>query len=330
MKVIPNITPDYILQNVDQEEVFSLYLDNQIIKPGAGIINTIRGESTPSVSCLLTGNNILYLKDFACSEFKGNCISWCVLYYKYQGIIITYRQACNKIIKDLNLDIRDFTYAPINHIQIDKSYSEIKPRIRLDEFNQPYFTKKDLQYWGNKYGITEEELARFKTYSLDSVYIKGKSSEYFVNNQDTLMFGYKYPIPGKWQIYQPEADKETKWRINHEYLDVVGLRGAPKMLVKSRKDRIILSKMNIETVRFASETYIPDSLIESIDFVLYDNDFDKAINQGQLSAGKICSKFDKKNLVLPTEYQAKDPSDLVEKIGLERTELIIRDLMLKA
>ena len=324
MRAIPNITPEYILQNIDQQEVLSFYLDNQVIREGGDIINTIRGETTPSVSCLLTPNNIYYLKDFASVDYSGNCISWCKFYYKERGENLNHYQACRRIIEDLKYEVRDVTYTPINNKCVDKSYSTIKPKIRLKEFNLPLYTVTDLKYW-TQFNANEKDLKRFKVYSLDSVYIKGKSTEYFVNNEDELMFGYKYPVDGKWQIYRPYANKESKWRINHEYVDVVGLQEAPKVLAKCRKGRIVLDKMGIQSMRFSSETYIPDSLPDSIQYILYDNDYNKKINQGQLSAQKINQKFGNKftNIIIPDQYQSTDPPELVERVGFEEAKRII-------
>ena len=320
MKPIQVITPELVLRNVDQSAGFSLYLDNQNIQEGStNIINTIRGESTPSVSCLLTHNDILYLKDFACAEYKGNLISWCILYYRQRGVYLSYQQAARQVYEDLKVDIIDLSYKPINNYKYEKVYSEIVPTVQE-------FTSYDLDYWKRFY-IEKEDLKRFKTYSLKSAFIKGKSLEMFRSTKEEPLFGYKFPFEGKWQLYRPLSDKMSKWRINHEFVDAVGLIGTPTVLAKGRKDRKVLDKMGFQSIRFSSETFTPTHLPESIKWVLYDNDYNKAMNQGQISAEKICTTFNKKNLVIPSYYQCTDIPELAEKLGLTEARRVLLELI---
>lgn len=315
------ITPEFVLQTIDQEEAFSFYLEGQQIVIGnKTIINTIRGESNPSIGCLLSPNNILYLKDFASSKYKGNIISWCQFYYEEtEREYLSYREAAKRVYDDLKMDIKDINYKPINNKKYDKSYSEIK-------VVKQNLTSTDIEYWKRFY-IEQADLERFKTYSLKSAYIKGKSTEFYTYKESEPMYGYHSSFEDRWQIYRPLSQKEAKWRINHEYIDTSGLIDSPTILAKGRKDRMVLAKMGFESIRLASESIIPSYLPESIKFVLYDNDFSKLQNQGQISAEKICYKFNKKNILIPSRYQCTDIPELAEKLGLEQSKRILLELI---
>ena len=102
---------------------------------------------------------------------------------------------------------------------------------------------------------------------------------------------------------------------------------SPTILAKGRKDRKVLDKMGIQSIRFSSETFLPTHLPESIKWVLYDNDYNKAMNQGQISAEKICTTFNKINLVIPSHYQCTDIPELAEKLGLTEAKRVLLELI---
>ena len=59
--------------------------------------------------------------------------------------------------------------------------------------------------------------------------------------------------------------------------------------------------------------------------VLYDNDYDKETNPGQMMANKICMKYDLINVCIPSKYGAKDPSDLVKNTDIGLLKQIINE-----
>ena len=59
--------------------------------------------------------------------------------------------------------------------------------------------------------------------------------------------------------------------------------------------------------------------------VLYDNDYDKAANPGQMMGNKICIKYGLINVCIPSKYESKDPSDLVKNTGIGLLKQIINE-----
>jgi len=73
----------------------------------------------------------------------------------------------------------------------------------------------------------------------------------------------------------------------------------------------------------------PEKIIESLKtrftelIVLYDNDYKKESNPGQMMANKICDKYGLINVCIPSKYESKDPSDLVVHTNMSILKQII-------
>ena len=85
-------------------------------------------------------------------------------------------------------------------------------------------------------------------------------------------------------------------------------------------------------IAFQSEMQNPDkNLMKDLKqrfkdiYVIYDNDYDKKDNPGQTMAAKICDEFNLSNILIPNEYEAKDPSDLVKSGSLNILKYIINE-----
>ena len=56
---------------------------------------------------------------------------------------------------------------------------------------------------------------------------------------------------------------------------------------------------------------------------LYDNDFDKEENWGQLFATKLAKDFDIENIFIPSIYKSKDFSDLIKNTNKEEAITVL-------
>ena len=132
-----------------------------------------------------------------------------------------------------------------------------------------------------------------------------------------------------------------KWLSNftHEIIDLYSIlpeTGDNVIITSSRKDALtLMENCNIPAICFNSETVLPEckvmnNLRERFKnvWVLYDNDYDKSVNVGDLSANTMINIYPwLKKLTIPSEYEAKDPSDLVFKYNREfLTQLIQKQL----
>ena len=82
------------------------------------------------------------------------------------------------------------------------------------------------------------------------------------------------------------------------------------------------SEMQIPDKKLISELKQRFNTIE----ILYDNDFNKIDNPGQVMANKICNLYGFNNICLPRTFESKDPSDLVSKEGsFNELKIILND-----
>ena len=122
-------------------------------------------------------------------------------------------------------------------------------------------------------------------------------------------------------------DDKNKWLSNTKKTDVQGYNQLPTngerlIITSSLKDVLCLYSAGYNAIAMQSEMQIPSEKIISelkkrfnkID-ILYDNDFDKVNNPGQIMAKKVCDLYGFSNICLPTNFESKDPSDLVSNTG---------------
>ena len=64
-------------------------------------------------------------------------------------------------------------------------------------------------------------------------------------------------------------------------------------------------------------------------YILYDNDYTKEINTGELNALKFVNEFNLIKLTLPQYLGVKDTSDLCKKYGRNKVKEIIYNLIKK-
>jgi hypothetical protein len=185
------------------------------------------------------------------------------------------------------------------------------------------YSEKELNYW-KQYNIELNDLIDFKVFACSKVVINGKT--FLRSSTEDICFAYKFQ-EGKYKIYRPESLKEYKWRTNTSEIDNINfIENDLVILTKSRKDRIVLKKMGFESYSYSSETLIPDKLAYKTKYILYDND-NKDFNTGQEFAKQIAQKFNLLNLEIPSKYKCSDISDLVKKVGFEKSKEILLGLI---
>ena len=119
-------------------------------------------------------------------------------------------------------------------------------------------------------------------------------------------------------------------------------KGDELIITKSLKDVMSIdSILGIPAVSLQSEGTKPKPhIIQELKnrfktiYLLYDNDFDKEKNWGQIFAKELYKEFDMINLMIPSEFESKDFSDLVKnvdnfEIGILTTDEIAKKKTLK-
>lgn len=311
-----------ILDKISEYDIFRYYCPN-FKNLGEKFCSELRKDTTPSVSIVLWNNRLLY-KDFGYPDHTFNCFSYVM--YKYT---IDFVECLKMISRDFNLGLdvstgtskaRTYNY---DYTTIPKKKSIIKIRKRDWEY-------KDIKYWEN-YGITKELLVSFAVYPITHFWINDARFR-----SDSLSYAYRFDTGYK--IYQPYST-DSKWFSNVSKKTVQGYNQLPEsgdtlFITSSLKDVMCLTAMGFHAIALQSEMLFPEKeLIDELKsrfltiLVLYDNDYGKDVNPGQLMGNRISSGYGIRNVCIPERYDSKDVSDLVSNHGLGYGKQFIRDTL---
>ena len=317
------LTADNILKMVNPLDVFNRY-SGVSIPIGNAISSPLREDDSSPSFCIWQGDDTLMFSDFGMNK-HGNCIMFVQLLYD-----ISFKDALIMIDSDFNLGLYKSTN--VKHVKVPKKTTYQKPEKKKTKFvlKVQDFTADDLAFW-KRFGIDEYVLNYYNVVSLKSFYVNDNYIK-----ADKLAFAYLMENNTQVKIYQPRS-KKLKFLSNTNTSTIQGIDQLPYtsnniVITSSMKDVMVLYTMGIHAIALSSEMQMPDK--ELIDMLkrrflnislLYDNDYNKTNNWGQIQAKKIINTFTsiKQNLKIPAKYKSKDPSDLVANVGYDTAYTII-------
>ena len=300
------LTKEDLLAKYSEEDIFKNYIGD--FELGEVYRSPIRSDDT------IPSFNIFYSKRHGCLLFKdfagkrGDCIRFVQALLGLQ----TYQDAINQIDKDMH-----------THISIPKTERVEKPRLEKAsstiDIVAKIWDKHELDWW-SQFGITKPTLERYFVYPIHGYYL---NKDYIETKGLTFAYAEYKDNNYTYKIYRPLATKENKWRTNHPYGVHQGYRQLPHsgeimIVTKSLKDVMsIWENTDIPAIGVQSETsYIKDSVMDEYKFrfdkvlTLFDND-----RQGTDQAETYIKLYDIPSIFIPKEYECKDFSDLVKKMG---------------
>lgn len=320
LEITPNITKEYLYQNISQESIMEHYLGVPVKKGLFVCPSSIRHDTKPTCAFYKNGKGNLIFKDFA--GISGDAISVVMEIFK-----CSYYKALRIIANDFKLI--EFSKMEVNPPKIEYTGNVLaETKFANIQVEIKDFTQKELDWWEN-FGVTKEILDKFKVYSLKNVFLEGN---YFTSSSDkSPIYGY---YGGKnslgfelWRIYMPFKFKFrflSNWRSSH----VQGIKQLPRIgdsliITKSLKDVMTLYNIEIPAISPVSETVvISDSRFSKLNrsfknvLCLYDNDL-----PGVKGAQNYRKKYNIRCLFIKRKY-AKDISDLWKKSTyLQRLEI---------
>lgn len=306
---------DVILGKITEYDIFMYYCPT-FKELGKKFSSDLRDDKSPTVYITPYNGKLLY-KDFGNAEHVFDCFNY--VKYKYNCSFI---DALRIIDCDFNLGLcsniygKQFTMGIMGYRQnkvptFTKEAAIIQKKSRL-------WNKEDAKFW-SKYLVSKKILTKFAVEPI---------SHFWVNsNRFTCMsITYAFKFKNRYKIYSPYEDK-NKWLSNTNKNDVQGYNQLPDkgerlIITSSLKDVMCLHAAGYNAVAMQSEMQIPsEKLISELNTrfnkieILYDNDFTKETNPGQLMAKKICDLYGFRNICLPKGFESKDPSDLVSRVG---------------
>jgi hypothetical protein len=306
---------DVILGKITEYDIFMYYCPT-FKELGKKFSSDLRDDKSPTVYITPYNGKLLY-KDFGNAEHVFDCFNY--VKYKYNCSFI---DALRIIDCDFNLGLcsnisgKQFTMGIMGYRQnkvptFTKEAAIIQKKSRL-------WNKEDAKFW-SKYLVSKKILTKFAVEPISHFWV---NSNRFTCRSITYAFKFK----NRYKIYSPYEDK-NKWLSNTNKNDVQGYNQLPDkgerlIITSSLKDVMCLHAAGYNAVAMQSEMQIPsEKLISELNTrfnkieILYDNDFTKETNPGQIMAKKICDLYGFRNICLPKGFESKDPSDLVSRVG---------------
>ena len=322
-----SLSPEQILDEVTQEEIFQLFIDKEIIiDKGVKYIAPYRNDSQPD--CYFEEyDSRLFFVDFASSPPSHNCFTFIQKCAKLKDLGEVYRY----IVKALGLKgnvkkTKEGTSEVVLKLKEPKKQKEILYLPRA-------FDNRDKVYW-SQYNISSKNLIEDKVIPIQLYQSTSKKGIPFTIRGFDIMYAYTDFKNNRLKIYRPYGTKESKWFTNCTQNDIGGIdyvdyEADNLLITKSYKDYRVIKNQKVNTVWFQNEGMIPSpTILKSLCkgfkriIIWFDND-----EPGRLAAKIVANHIQTlcPNLVVICIHLdeellkegIKDPSDLQCKKGEE-------------
>ena len=319
------ISKAIILHHVSDIDIYTHYFPNFALH--RRFKSPFREDKQPSFGFYISSNNNgeIYYNDFA--KGGGDFVDFVSKLRR-----VSYSTALSIIGRDFGLDAK-YKCVETNvviskatlRVGIDAVVSRTEAK-RTVAIKSKKWTEEYYRFW-KRYGIT---MATLRLYNVVPI------SHFFIGDNiftaDKTAYAFKEVKDGHvtYKIYQPYSAK-NKWYSSHNTSVWQGWTQLPEtgdvlLITKSLKDVMsIRDTLNVPAVSLQAESSIPKpQIIEELSRrfehigILYDNDYDKETNWGQVQARKLITKYDNlRNVYIYKKYESKDYSDLVLNKGVE-------------
>lgn len=320
----PEITKEYILNRVSQEQIFEYYLKVPV-QTKKHFRSPLREDANPTCSFKWFNDTLLF-RDWSEDKPK-NCFQVVMdLYY------CDYFEALDHIYSDI-IEGKT-TFSAINKTKPKIQETKTK-KSRISIKLAPYKTQ-DLRYM-SQYGITKQILQHFSCHSVSRVWVNGLLV-WIENDEDPCLayyLGKSKDGDQRFKIYFYKR-KENRFICNTNRIN--GWREIPEtgdtlVITKSMKDVMALHSLNVDAIAMQNEVTIPyDYIIEELksrfDRIIsfYDFDYTGVVNANKLKrlynipyVFLTNGKYNTKN------YEAKDISDYIQSKGTQAARSFLKE-----
>jgi hypothetical protein len=320
-KIIVNLSSQYILSQVSEEDIFSKYIcpvDYYNL-----VRNPMRTDKHPTAGFYINSSNRLIFHDFN-GYFHGDCFA-----AMQKHLNLSFTECLYKIANDFNILKnpigRDSSPSRYEIIRKQKVPTRIQVKVQK-------WTEVDKQYWKSYY-LNSKILDKYHISSISHLWIN-----------DKLIYQYKDPAyvysfgDGFYKVYFPFRD-ENRFITNTNNLIIQGYNQLPQtydflVITKSLKDICVYDLLGVPAIAPQAESNnLPESIIgmlkERFPIIISNYDFDYA---GVKSANKIRKLYDIQPLFLTNgkmntiDFGSKDIADYICKNGLEKTKELIKEV----
>lgn len=346
----PDITKDYILKHLTQEQIIEKYTGIPVNKNtliGNSVKSPFRVDKTPTCNYWYNENGKLRFRDWS-GDFHGDCFDACARRLninpkdKHNFIIILHT-----IAKDFNLNKYENKQSRViydDFINIIKNINTKKRQPLIFNIKPRVWNYHDAEYWYKKYKLTSKDLHLI--YPAQEIYsTKGNSTyqiySYSTDNPAYCYYGGKKDGIDLWKIYFP-LNKERggkRFISNSSFLQGKQLItcGRVGIITKSYKDVLCFKKLGLQAVAPSAESVIitPDEYFwmkSKFDYIVSCMDWDRT---GIRNAWKLRELYGITPIMFTRgrfnsiDFGAKDLSDYIELNGQDNILTIIKNKYLE-
>ena len=324
-----NVTKEALLKYISDYDIYKRYILNEDVIVGKKIHSPFRTESNPSFGFFVGESGEICFNDFTL-RLKGDCVKFVMILFD-----LTYYEALSKIAIDFNMEddfyvkklnigkaAGDFTISSKDQALVKTMYKFSLGKVKRN------WEIQDMQYW-QQYGISLKTLTKYNVEPISHIIIGDKP---ITCDKHAYAFIERKDGVETYKIYQPYS-KDYKWLNSHndsiwqgwEQLPVSDYSGT-LVITKSLKDVMAITEhTDCHAVALQCENVLPKvNVIEELRerfgmvIILYDNDYDKEENWGQIFAKQLEEKTGFLSRVIDSKHQSKDFSDLIKNVGVSK------------
>jgi len=298
------LTKDYILERVNEEEVFEYFLGEEVILYTKYYRNPLRNDTNPGCKFIL-GN------------LDGRVLFWDTSYNIFYNIFdfvksiygVSFYESL-KIINELFIEQKEENFIKIDKRQFIKNKKEENPfKIKQREYNE-----KELSFWNvGGLEIDQKILNEHEIYCVETYW----ENEYVVDNCKMTFAYYDMGIP--LQLYFPNNKKKGRRRFSLSQkrywggIKWVDFNKDYIFIIPKRKCSFYATQFGINNIYTLIERYTNDKLMDflkqkfSTIIYLADND-----RHGKSAAWMYRKLFNVEIAFIP---EGKDFTECLELIG---------------
>ena len=318
-----NLTKDFILSKIKEEEIWSHY--GIPITKGL-FCSKIRNDKNPTCSLYRNKAGRLIMKDFG-TNWSGDCFAYVSELFNssfYETLVIIANDF-NLIKTDIKKNKPKLEYFG-EKIELN-STAIIQVEIRP-------FQQYELDWWA-KFGISEKTLKKYNVFSCKNVWLNGNI--FHLEKENQLVFGYYGGTKDGielWRIYFAQRrNKQYKFISNWPASKLQGAKQLDTnntdfvVIQKAMKDLMVMHEYNIPSVAPTSEnTPISDKVLKKLQDkykkVVFWYDCDDA---GKLNLQKIKEAHPEVIVYHLPDGTCKDISDFRKYHGKKATDKLIEE-----
>lgn len=338
--VLPNLTKQYVLNHLNEEDIFSLYSGvpiweiNQCIETSELMLSPLRTDNEPTCGFYVNDRGRMKMRDFN-GYFWGDCFD-----------LVAYRlnldaNVSNHFAIILDRVAKDFKIHKYKDSDIIVKYERNQVLKKKDyvqfDFEFRNWNKYDVKYWK---GLTKQDLEDNKIQAVRYLTVNQQVS--YIYRDSDLAYAY-YLGQDKWKVYYPLRNKGKRFMCNSGTVQGINtLKDTETLIIaKSYKDVVYLRKFkdkyNIDAIAPSSETdllkpnqikYLRGKSNKIVSFMDYDN------------TGIHMAWLLRENYQIPAMFMSegtwkrrkgyancKDFSDYVHLHGIDKAEELLINLL---